>query len=112
MDQIRLLAPSMRPPMLPVVSNTNVTSTRGAGAFAATAGAAARVKARLPASIDITHLLESFTRREEWLFPDRRSSASVVQSEVTRHGAPPDPFTIPEARCIDMVVRSGWGSGW
>src|SRR5688572_13347459 len=53
MDQIRLLAPSMRPPMLPVVSSTKATSTRGAASFVATAGAAARVKARLPARIDI-----------------------------------------------------------
>jgi hypothetical protein len=33
MDQMRRLAPSMRPPMLPVVSSTKATSTRGPAAI-------------------------------------------------------------------------------
>src|SRR5688572_6153983 len=48
MDQIRRLAPSISPPMLPVVSSTKATSTRGAAA--GRAGAARAVEARTAAS--------------------------------------------------------------
>src|SRR5262244_903650 len=74
-DQIRRLAPSIRPPMLPVVSRTNATSTRG-GAADTAAGTAARAGAAERTGI---------ARAARALIPERMGYLLPL---VTRAGAP------------------------
>ena len=99
--------------MLPVVSSTKATSTRGAAGLAATAGGAGPGSGRgFRSGIDIEHLLPPYTRPAGRAYSRAPASAyRQVTVRVSATDSPPDPFTIPEARCIDMAVRSGLALG-
>src|ERR1700712_5332629 len=111
-DQILRLAPSIKPPMEPVVSSTNATSTVGLARACdrpADRGRAARAKASERSVVDVIILLQCFV---PW---NRNSPGFAVASGPKQGGAGSDCGWLkhdPESSCgWTAVGRSGIGYG-